>query len=160
MTNEVTKTHFPGLQPACFTANWGKNYVNKGTIYTQTLRDMYKTLSMTQQGNNSRNRALHFGDNILGNMAVPVSFFLETLVSCMPDICWVAKESSFLSFWLSLPGGATIFCHFWKSVVLRQSLGLSAYALCRDISSCMGSRMTHSCKGKVWNINQGGAMTL
>ena len=25
-----------------------------------------------------------------------------------------------------LPGGATIFCHFWKSVVFKQSLGLSA----------------------------------
>jgi hypothetical protein len=45
-----------------------------------------------------------------------------------------------------LPGGATILCHFWNSVVLRQSRGLSAYALWRDISSCIGSRMTHSCK--------------
>lgn len=45
-----------------------------------------------------------------------------------------------------LPGGATILCHFWNSVVLRQSRGLSAYALWRDISSCIGSRITHSCK--------------
>ena len=44
-----------------------------------------------------------------------------------------------------LPGGATILCHFWNSVVLRQSRGLSAYALWRDISSCIGSRITHSC---------------
>lgn len=43
-----------------------------------------------------------------------------------------------------LPGGATIRCHFWKSVVLRQSRGLSEYALCLDISSCIGSRITQS----------------
>jgi len=48
-----------------------------------------------------------------------------------------------------LPGGATILCHFWNSVVLRQSRGLSAYALWRDISSCIGSRITHSCTRKV-----------
>ena len=30
------------------------------------------------------------------------------------------------SFVNDLPGGATIFCHFWKSVVFKQSLGLSA----------------------------------
>lgn len=44
-----------------------------------------------------------------------------------------------------LPGGAIILCHFWKSVVLRQSRGGSAYALCLDISSCIGSSITHSC---------------
>lgn len=47
-----------------------------------------------------------------------------------------------------LPGGATIRCHFWNSVVLRQSRGLSEYALCLDISSCIGSRITHSCGRK------------
>lgn len=47
-----------------------------------------------------------------------------------------------------LPGGATILCHFWNSVVFRQSRGLSAYALWRDISSCIGSKITHSCKIK------------
>lgn len=45
-----------------------------------------------------------------------------------------------------LPGGATMRCHFWKSVVFRQSLGDNAYALCLDISSCIGSNITHSCK--------------
>lgn len=45
-----------------------------------------------------------------------------------------------------LPGGATILCHFWKRQVLRQSLGLRLYVLCLDISSCMGSRITHSWK--------------
>jgi hypothetical protein len=52
-----------------------------------------------------------------------------------------------------LPGGATILCHFWNSVVLRQSLGLSAYALWRDISSCIGSRITHSCVNEDGNVN-------
>jgi len=42
------------------------------------------------------------------------------------------------------PGGATIRCHFWNSVVLRQSRGLRPYTLCRHISSCIGSRITHS----------------
>ena len=50
---------------------------------------------------------------------------------------------------LYVPGGATIRCHFWNSVVLRQSRGLRAYALCRDINSCIGSSMTHN-----WNNNQ------
>jgi len=44
------------------------------------------------------------------------------------------------------PGGATIRCHFWNSVVLRQSRGLRPNALWRDISSCIGSSITHSCK--------------
>lgn len=48
--------------------------------------------------------------------------------------------------WVFLPGGATILCHFWKRQVLRQSLGLRLYVLCLDISSCMGSRITHSWK--------------
>lgn len=50
--------------------------------------------------------------------------------------------------WLCVhpPGGATILCHFWKRQVLRQSLGLRLYVLCLDISSCMGSRITHSWK--------------
>lgn len=48
----------------------------------------------------------------------------------------------------NLPGGATIRCHFWNRVVLRQSRGLSAYALCLDINSCIGSNITHSCKGE------------
>lgn len=43
-----------------------------------------------------------------------------------------------------LPGGATILCHFWKRQVFRQSLGLKLYVLCLDISSCMGSKITHS----------------
>lgn len=43
-----------------------------------------------------------------------------------------------------IPGGATILCHFWKRQVLRQSLGLRLYVLCRDMSSCMGSRITQS----------------
>ena len=42
------------------------------------------------------------------------------------------------------PGGATILCHFWKRQVLRQSRGLRLYVLCLDISSCMGSRITHN----------------
>ena len=42
------------------------------------------------------------------------------------------------------PGGATIRCHFWNSVVLRQSRGLSPYTLCLHISSCIGSSMTHN----------------
>lgn len=45
-----------------------------------------------------------------------------------------------------LPGGATILCHFWNRVVFRQSRGLSWYALCLDMSSCIGSRITHNCK--------------
>lgn len=44
-----------------------------------------------------------------------------------------------------LPGGATILCHFWNKVVFKQSRGDNAYALCLDISSCMGSRITHNC---------------
>lgn len=53
-----------------------------------------------------------------------------------------------------LPGGATILCHFWKRQVLRQSLGLRLYVLCRDISSCIGSKITHS-----WWENQRGNVT-
>lgn len=44
----------------------------------------------------------------------------------------------------ALPGGATIRCHFWKRQVFKQSLGLKLYVLCLDISSCMGSKITHS----------------
>lgn len=47
-----------------------------------------------------------------------------------------------------LPGGATILCHFWNNVVFKQSRGDNAYALCLDISSCIGSRITHNCKKK------------
>jgi hypothetical protein len=53
-----------------------------------------------------------------------------------------------------LPGGATIRCHFWNSVVFRQSRGLSEYALCLDMSSCIGSRMTQSCERKSSNVSQ------
>lgn len=52
----------------------------------------------------------------------------------------------YLCMLFALPGGATILCHFWKRQVLRQSLGLRLYVLCLDISSCMGSRITHSCR--------------
>lgn len=44
-----------------------------------------------------------------------------------------------------LPGGATILCHFWNKVVFKQSRGDNAYALCLDISSCIGSKITHNC---------------
>lgn len=46
-----------------------------------------------------------------------------------------------------LPGGAIILCHFWNKVVFKQSRGDNAYALCLDISSCIGSKITHNCKG-------------
>lgn len=45
-----------------------------------------------------------------------------------------------------LPGGAIILCHFWNKVVFKQSRGDNAYALCLDISSCIGSKITHNCK--------------
>lgn len=47
-----------------------------------------------------------------------------------------------------LPGGAIILCHFWNKVVFKQSRGDNAYALCLDISSCIGSKITHNCKRK------------
>lgn len=47
-----------------------------------------------------------------------------------------------------LPGGATILCHFWNKVVFKQSRGDNAYALCLDINSCIGSKITHNCKKK------------
>lgn len=60
-------------------------------------------------------------------------------------ISWGLCGCVFLLFYtVHLPGGATILCHFWKRQVLRQSLGLRLYVLCLDISSCMGSRITHS----------------
>lgn len=49
-------------------------------------------------------------------------------------------------------GGATIRCHFWNKVVFKQSRGLRAYALCLDINSCIGSRMTHNCTKKKGNL--------
>lgn len=54
-----------------------------------------------------------------------------------------------------LPGGATILCHFWNSVVFRQSRGDKAYALCLDINSCIGSKITHSCRTNRKRISVG-----
>lgn len=54
-------------------------------------------------------------------------------------------DSKCTCFTRQLPGGATILCHFWNRHVLRQSRGLRLQVLCLDMSSCMGSRMTHNC---------------
>lgn len=68
-------------------------------------------------------------------------------------IVWRIRVCFYLCCAVGLPGGATILCHFWKRQVLRQSLGLRLYVLCLDISSCMGSKITHS-----WRREQQGRM--
>lgn len=57
--------------------------------------------------------------------------------------CFSCKATVWLPL---LPGGAIILCHFWNKVVFKQSRGDNAYALCLDISSCIGSKITHNCK--------------
>lgn len=72
--------------------------------------------------------------------------FSSTAVRSLTGWCFSCKATVRLPL---LPGGATILCHFWNKVVFKQSRGDNAYALCLDISSCIGSRITHNCKETV-----------
>lgn len=71
-------------------------------------------------------------------------FLLLVVVCRVGSFLWFVGKISVLKFCGCPAGGATILCHFWNKQVFKQSLGLRLYVLCRDINSCIGSRMTHN----------------
>lgn len=114
---------------------------NNATTLTEVLKKRYRKaefckLSHKQQSTDNTNHVSCYNHN--------------PLQACKPHAPPEEPAKTDLPL---LPGGATILCHFWNSVVLRQSRGLSAYALWRDISSCIGSRITHSCINEDRNVN-------
>lgn len=78
-------------------------------------------------------------------------FFLLLVFALFPALLFDVLLVEFFLFLLLVvvcrvgsAGGATILCHFWNKHVFRQSRGLKLYVLCLDISSCIGSSITHN----------------